>query len=45
MEAKKKKEKLYEKLHMDRFNFWTSMTFLIIILSLVFIIYPFATPL
>ena len=42
MEAKKKKEKLYEKLHMDRFNFWTSMTFLIIILSLVFIIYPFA---
>lgn len=32
---------LRERLHMDRFNFWTSMIFLIIILSLIFIVYPF----
>lgn len=32
---------LRERLHMDQFNFWTSMIFLIIILSLIFIVYPF----
>lgn len=36
-----KKKPLNEKLHMDGFNFWTSMIFLIVILSLIFIVYPF----
>lgn len=39
--AKDNRKTLREKLHMDQFNFWTSMIFLIIILSLIFIVYPF----
>ncbi|WP_343247028.1 iron ABC transporter permease [Diplocloster hominis] len=40
-ENTKPKKKIYEKLHMDRFNFWTIMSLLILILCLIFIVYPF----
>lgn len=37
----KPKKKIYEKLHMDKFNFWTIMSLVILILCLIFIVYPF----
>lgn len=41
MEEKTKKKKIYEKLHIEKFDFWVIMSLLIIILCLVFIVYPF----
>lgn len=40
MESTKKK-KLYERLHMNKFSFWTIVSLVIIILCLIFIVYPF----
>ena len=40
-ENTKPKKKIYEKLHMDKFNFWTIMSLVILILCLIFIVYPF----
>lgn len=40
-EEKAKKKKLYEKLHMDRVDFWVIMSLVIIIFCLIFIVYPF----
>ena len=38
---KTNKKKLYERLHMDKFNFWTITSLLILIVCLLFIVYPF----
>lgn len=35
------KRKLYERLHMDKFNFWTIVIFLLLIFTTLFIIFPF----
>lgn len=40
MESSKKK-KIYERLHMDKFSFWTIVSLIIIILCIIFIVYPF----
>ena len=40
MESSKKK-KIYERLHMDKFSFWTIVSLVIIILCIIFIVYPF----
>ena len=40
MESSKKK-KIYERLHMDKFSFWTIVSLVIIILCVIFIVYPF----
>lgn len=39
--AQRPKRKLYERLHMDKFNFWTVVIFLLLIFTTIFIIYPF----
>lgn len=36
-----KKRKLYERLHMDKFNFWVIVSLIILILCLIFIVFPF----
>lgn len=41
MRVQAKKKKIYEKLHMDKIDFWVIMGLLIIILCLIFIVYPF----
>lgn len=40
MESSKKK-KIYERLHMDKFSFWTIVSLIIIILCIIFIVFPF----
>ena len=35
------KKKLHERFHMDKFNFWTVVSLLILIVCLLFIVYPF----
>lgn len=38
---KTKKGKIYERLHMDKFNFWVIVSLVILILCLIFIVFPF----
>lgn len=38
---KTEKKKIYERFHMDKFNFWTIVSLVILILCLIFIVYPF----
>ena len=35
------RKKLYERLRMDRFNFWTIVIFALLIFTTIFIVYPF----
>ncbi len=35
------RRKLYERLHMDKFNFWTIVVLLLLIFTTIFIIFPF----
>ncbi len=38
---KAKKKKLYERFHIEKFDFWTIVSLLIVIVCLVFIVFPF----
>ena len=37
----KAKKNLYERFHVDKFDFWTIVSLLIVIVCLLFIVYPF----